>query len=1102
MKGRLLGLLVIVSMLLAAIPSTAAPPSASGGPSAAAIPDDLAQEVTLTAVADTWINGWQPNANYGTRNEFYVRNGNVHAALLKFDLSGIPAGATVLKARLTLYPVDLGSLGPLVADRNLTPITTMHPFTLSAYQVYRAWDELQATWLNATTGDMWGVPGANDSATDRSAAAADSVTITDETEVYLNVTSVVAEWVSDSTTNKGLFLGGSATKAMARAFASSSYWNPEMRPKLYVLYTTYPVASKGVEHFKASADTWISEWAPAANYEGRDRIKVRTGGEFESLVRFDLGGGLAAAGLPEGSVVAKATLRLYKFQTEFLPDRFPPGDGDKAPGISGLSAKVKGNPAPNAIGAADAPYCSPDMYEPDDTMEQAKWFTVDGLPQTHGFHECTESDWVKFEATAGTRYMIQTLRLGARYDTMLYLYDANGRQLAFDDDSGPGWASTIVWTAPAHGIYYVKVVEYPTDCHPLFPWFDCSTGSYDLAIRSLGLHVYKALKNWSASEATWQRASASEMWEIAGGRGGTDRQMPALDTVQLKPEKGWVELDVTQAVRDWMTDMTAAEDNFGFLLEAADDVSREYAFASMEYSDPTKRPVLEVVYVVKPPDLTLNVVATNDFHGALVGRTYSWSRGNVVGGLAWIAGYYNVLRNLNPGGVIPLDAGDMMQGTLESNYFFGESTVAGFNALGLMGATFGNHEFDWGLDKLADRIAQSHFPWVSANIRLKATGERPDWAVPYTYIEAKGVKIGLIGVALPETGSITNPAFTGHLNFTDPAAEINAILDEVWAGGANMVIVIAHIGGYAPDYGDIAALANALDPAKVNLLLSGHTHSQIATTIHGIPVIQSFNGGSAFGRVDFTVDPWFKTVTSFTVKPTQNVYNTWNGGPATYEGQVVVRDEAVAAALQPYLDAVQELKNTVIGEALVPLTRDYRHESAMGNFVTDAMRAYDDTIDFAMTNSGGLRADIDAGPITFGELFSVLPFGNTFVKVWLTGEQVRATLEDGITGQHGIVQVSGLRFTFDYDLPAHSRIIGDVIDARTGEPLDPTRTYVVLVNNFMAAGGDHYGTLPLAPQQDTYTVDIEYMVEYVKTHSPISATVEGRITALGTPPPY
>ena len=765
--------------------------------------------------------------------------------------------------------------------------------------------------------------------------------------------------------------------------------------------------------------------------------------------------------------------------------------------------KSKSKAAPNSIGAADAPYCSPDMYEPDNSMEQARWFAVNGLPETHGFHECTESDWVKFEAKAGDSFMIETLRLGDAYDTMLYLYDANGTELGFnDDDAWPGLASTIVWTAPADGVYYVQVVEYPDDCDPLVFWFDCSSGSYDLRMRSLGLHVYKALKDWAAGEATWKQASVAEMWDVAGAFGGGDRELPALDTVPLPVlyRPSWVELDVTEAVRDWTMDMTAAEDNFGFLLEAASDTSNEYAFASMEYADATKRPMLEVVYVVKPPDFTLNVVATNDFHGALNGRTYSWSQGNMVGGLPWIAGYYNVLRTLNPGGVIALDAGDMMQGTLESNYRFGESTVAGFNTLGLMGATVGNHEFDWGIDKLLDRMAQAQYPMLACNIRLKATGERADWIEPYTYLDVKGVKVGLIGAAYPDTGAITNPLFTGHLDYTDPATEVNAIVDEVWAGGADMVIVVGHVGGFSPDYGEAAALANALDPDKVNLLVTGHTHSGIATTINGIPVIQSFTAGSAFGRVDFTIDPWFMDVTSFTVKPTQDVYNTWAGGPAMYEGQPVVKDAAVAAVLQPYFDEVAVLKNTVIGETTVPIIRDNRHESAMGNLVTDAMRTIDPAIDFAMTNSGGLRTDLDAGPITYGEMFSVLPFGNTFTKVWLTGAQLRATLEDGVTAQHGLVQVSGLQFTFDYGLPARARIIGDIINLNTGEPIDPATTYLVVVNNYMAAGGDHYGTLPLAPQQDTYIVDIDGVVEYVQTHSPISPVVEGRITALGTAP--
>jgi len=714
-----------------------------------------------------------------------------------------------------------------------------------------------------------------------------------------------------------------------------------------VVYTTYSVADKGTEFFKNSEDTWISEWTPQTNYDGRDRMKVRTGGVSNALIKFPLDAGAAAAQIPADSYVAKAYLWVYAYE--------------------------------------DA--------------------------------------------------MVNRIR---NFDPSPLKYVGYGLQNPYD------------------------------------------------------LQAFVATSDWSAAEATW-----TTPWNMPGGDVGA-----MVGSATVTQAIGWVQVDVTEAVQSWMGSMTAAADNFGLVLKAVGTQSAEYSYLTGEWVDPAYTPTLVVHWIQKPTDITLNVVATNDFHGALNGRTYSWSSGNMVGGLPWIAGYYNVLRALNPGGVIALDAGDMMQGTLESNFLFGESTIAGFNALGLMGATFGNHEFDWGVDKLLDRVAQSDFPWLSCSIRLKADGTRPDWAVPYTYLDVNGVKVGLIGVAYPDTGAITNPMYTGHLDFTDPATEVNAIVDEVWAGGADMVIVVAHVGGYAPDYGEAAALANALDPAKVNLLVTGHTHSSIATTINGIPVIQSFNGGSAFGRVDFTVDPWFMNVTSFTVKPTQNVYNTWAGGPAMYEGQPVLKDEAVAAVLQPYFDEVAVLKNTVIGETTVPIIRDYRHESAMGNLVTDAMRAVDPAIDFAMTNSGGLRADLDAGPITFGEMFTVLPFGNTFTKVWLTGEQLLSTLEDGVSGLHGLVQVSGLQFTFDYDLPMHSRIIGDVINLNTGLPIDPAETYLVVVNNFMAAGGDHYGTLPLAPQQDTYIVDIDGVVAYVTANSPLTPVVEGRITALGTAPAY
>jgi 2',3'-cyclic-nucleotide 2'-phosphodiesterase (5'-nucleotidase family) len=165
----------------------------------------------------------------------------------------------------------------------------------------------------------------------------------------------------------------------------------------------------------------------------------------------------------------------------------------------------------------------------------------------------------------------------------------------------------------------------------------------------------------------------------------------------------------------------------------------------------------------------------------------------------------------------------------------------------------------------------------------------------------------------------------------------------------------------------------------------------------------------------------------------------------------------------------------------------------MGDWVTDIMRAYDPSIDFAFTNSGGLRVDIDAGEITYGEVYEALPFDNTLVVVELDGNEVRQVLEEGITGDHGVVQVSGLQFTFDYDADPGSRIVGE----------DPGTTYFVAVNDFMAGGGDEYFTLAANPQTNTYALVREIVVDWVKANSPFTPpdpAIEQRITAFGTPP--
>lgn len=341
---------------------------------------------------------------------------------------------------------------------------------------------------------------------------------------------------------------------------------------------------------------------------------------------------------------------------------------------------------------------------------------------------------------------------------------------------------------------------------------------------------------------------------------------------------------------------------------------------------------------------------------------------------------------------------------------------------------------------------------------------------------------------------------------------MNDVLPE--AEGATMILVIAHIGGFWPGFEEgIYDLACGLDPDEVDLIVSEHTHSRIDDVVCGIPVVQAYSSGTAFARVDFEVDTASGEVVGYEMNysPT-STYNTYYGNPATYqrwdtgERQEVVSDPEVESIVDAYEAQVEEIQNEVIGATTTAITREYRHESEMGDWVTDIMWSYGYgtiPVDFAMTNSGGLRADIDAGPITFGEVFEAQPFDNTQVIVELDGNEVRQVLEEGTTGAHGLVQVSGLQFTFDYDAPIGSRIDGDVVDLSTGLPLEPATTYYVAVNDFMANRGDEYDPLADNPQVNTYVLVRDLVVDWVKANSPFAPpdpAVEQRITVSGTPP--
>ncbi len=346
----------------------------------------------------------------------------------------------------------------------------------------------------------------------------------------------------------------------------------------------------------------------------------------------------------------------------------------------------------------------------------------------------------------------------------------------------------------------------------------------------------------------------------------------------------------------------------------------------------------------------------------------------------------------------------------------------------------------------------------------------------------QGVKIGIIGVANPDTKNVTLPEATAGLSFLDleqTAVAVNAAVEELRARNVETIIVSAHQGLESETEGDLADLVAQFSD-EVDLVLGGHVPLEFNTTINGIPVVQPFGNTRGYGDITLTVD-----------RATKDVVDVVAAVKPTWVDQIEP-DPQVQAIVERYQAQLSEELGRVVGQATTAITRVRNAESEMGNFVTDAMRTYLEGVDFAVTNAGGLRADIDAGPITLEEIYAVLPFNNTLVTMDLTGAQVVQVLEEGANSRYGVVQVSGLRWSFDADAPFGDRVTS--VTLADGTPIDLNATYRVATNNFMASGGDQFTTLT----QGTNTVDtginlVDTVVRYLEANSPVDPQVEGRL---------
>ena len=485
---------------------------------------------------------------------------------------------------------------------------------------------------------------------------------------------------------------------------------------------------------------------------------------------------------------------------------------------------------------------------------------------------------------------------------------------------------------------------------------------------------------------------------------------------------------------------------------------------------------------------TISIIGTNDFHGALI-------PGTGYGGLPAFAGYLGNLRALREsdgGGVLLIDAGDMWQGTLESNLSEGASVVQAYEALQYDAVAIGNHEFDFGpvgplatpesdsddaQGALRARAADAAFPFLAANLIDLDTNRPVDWdnVTASIMIDKAGVSVGIVGAITQEALSTTMVANTRGLKVADLLPTVQREAANLRDLGADVVILAAHEGGACKNFDDpddltscylndeIFSLATALPTGLVDVIVGGHIHDGIAHNVNGISIISSFSNGRAFGRVDLAINPRHPGIINKTVFTPEWINELQAGNdstPTSYAGLPVTADKAVEAVISQAVDTAKKFKERPLG---ILIESDFREtkspDSAPGNLLVDVMLDVSDGADIAIHNTlGGLRAGIAAGPLTYGDVYEMFPFDNVLVHIRMDGAALKRVFERQLQNGRWRAGLSGLRL--------QARCQGSKLDITLikddGSVVQDEDQLLVATTDFLATGGDDVFT-PIMP---------------------------------------
>jgi len=472
----------------------------------------------------------------------------------------------------------------------------------------------------------------------------------------------------------------------------------------------------------------------------------------------------------------------------------------------------------------------------------------------------------------------------------------------------------------------------------------------------------------------------------------------------------------------------------------------------------------------------ITIVHINDTHAKVFEGKYDGM------GIAKVAAKVEALKAENPNTLL-LDAGDTFHGTTFATLDKGASIIKVMNAMKYDVMTTGNHDFNYGQDRLLELAEMADFPILADNV-VKEDGSK--LLESYVIKEVDGVKIGIFGIASPETVYKTHPDNVKGLTFVDPVESSKAVVAEL-NDKVDVIIALAHVGV------DEETLVKSTDIAKalpeIDVIIDGHSHTEFENgmPVNGVLIASSGEYTKNIGIINLTVldgKVTAKTAELFTkaeaadLEPSSEI--------SALMDDIKVEQEKITSVVLSNTKAVLDGERGQVRAG----------ETNLGNLIADAM-IHESGAEVAITNGGGIRASIPVGDITKGDIITVLPFSNYIVTKEVTGADIKAAIENGVDSypatKGAFPHISGFAYTFDANLPAGQRVTSIT---KNGMALDMNKTYILATNNFMAAGGDNYTMFADYPIKGEFAALDEALIDYMNVVDTSNLPALSRVTTI------